>query len=530
MRPTPKKSHYTFNLRDLSKVVQGVLMIDRKGLPDRATLLRLWTHEASRVFHDRLIDETDKAWWYRLCEELFSTLFKEPWDPSYKECLFGNYMRREDKVYEEISDISKFHDTVATDYEVDFNIQEGSEKTLVYFKDALHHLSRLCRVVSQPRGNMLLVGVGGSGRQSLARIGVYMCDMKRYQIAITRAYGMNEFHVDLRRVLCDGGCENRPVAFIVSDSQIFNEQMVEDINNVLNTGEVPNLLESEDYERVLREVPVHAKKAGKQETRAVILAYFIQLVRDNVHIIFTMSPIGDAFRTRLRMFPSLVNCCTIDWYTKWPEDALLSVAGKAFRETPLGSDQLRSSICHMCVKVHRDVEIESEEFYEALRRRNYTTPTSYLSLIQSYQDMLAVRTEHLSTAKGRYQGGLNKLTNTAREVDDMKELLRKQQPQLVAASKNTDSLMVTIAEEQRIADGVSAEVAKEEAEASVKERNAKGIQDECQREVDKAMPAYNGALAALDSLSKDDITLLKTMGSPPALRHVAALFALSANL
>jgi dynein heavy chain len=45
-----------------------------------------------------------------------------------------------------------------------------------------------------------------------------------------------------------------------------------------------------------------------------------------------MSPIGDAFRTRLRMFPSLVNCCTIDWFSEWPDDALQSVAKQFLHE------------------------------------------------------------------------------------------------------------------------------------------------------------------------------------------------------
>lgn len=40
------------------------------------------------------------------------------------------------------------------------------------------------------------------------------------------------------------------------------------------------------------------------------------------------SPIGDDFRRRVRMFPSLVNCCTIDWFFEWPEDALATVATK----------------------------------------------------------------------------------------------------------------------------------------------------------------------------------------------------------
>eukprot|EP00756_Hemistasia_phaeocysticola_P037793 Hpha_TRINITY_DN16720_c2_g4::TRINITY_DN16720_c2_g4_i3::g.79638::m.79638/K10408/DNAH; dynein heavy chain, axonemal len=515
MRPTPKKSHYTFNLRDLSKVVQGILMIDKGGLPNKEALIRLWCHEATRVFHDRLVDEKDKSWWWRLCEEIYGDIFGERWNVAHKEVLFGSYMHRDDKIYEEVPDIQKYHEKVVNDYEVDYGIQEGSEKQLVYFKDALHHLSRICRVTSQPRGNLLLVGVGGSGRQSLARMGVFMCNCRFASIVITKNYGMNEFHENLRKVLCDGGCDNKPIAFLLSDSQIFNEQMVEDINNVLNTGEVPNLLENEDYERILREVRVHAKKAGKAETRPVLLAHFTQLVRDNVHIIFTMSPIGEAFRTRLRMFPSLVNCCTIDWYTKWPEDALLSVAERAFRDADLGSDEVRQAICKMCVKIHRDVEIESEEYYDALRRRNYTTPTSYLSLIDTYKEMLATRTAQLAEARSRYEGGLNKLKNTTQEVDEMKELLRTQQPELVKKAKNTQTLMVTIDQEKKEADIVASACAKEELETQAKKNEVQAKQDECQGEVDKAMPAFEAALAALKTLQKDDITLLKTMGSPP---------------
>ena len=53
---------------------------------------------------------------------------------------------------------------------------------------------------------------------------------------------------------------------------------------------------------------------------------FVDKVRDQLHIVLAMSPIGDAFRNRLRKFPSLVNCCTIDWFQSWPADALQVVA------------------------------------------------------------------------------------------------------------------------------------------------------------------------------------------------------------
>ncbi len=54
--------------------------------------------------------------------------------------------------------------------------------------------------------------------------------------------------------------------------------------------------------------------------------FFVSRVRTNLHLVICLSPIGEAFRTRLRMFPSLVNCCTIDWFSEWPEEALQSVA------------------------------------------------------------------------------------------------------------------------------------------------------------------------------------------------------------
>lgn len=56
-----------------------------------------------------------------------------------------------------------------------------------------------------------------------------------------------------------------------------------------------------------------------------VLAYFVSRCREKLHIILCLSPIGDAFRIRLRMYPSLVNCCTIDWFDEWPEDALEQV-------------------------------------------------------------------------------------------------------------------------------------------------------------------------------------------------------------
>merc|ERR1719215_664717 len=113
---------------------------------------------------------------------------------------------------------------------------------------------------------------------------------------------MNEWHDDIKRLLMKSGCTATNMVFLFSDTQIAKEAFLEEVSSILNTGEVPNLYANEDKLEI-------SEKCSK-----------------NLHIVICMSPIGAAFRNRLRAFPSLVNCCTIDWFHPWPSDALQSVA------------------------------------------------------------------------------------------------------------------------------------------------------------------------------------------------------------
>jgi dynein heavy chain len=107
---------------------------------------------------------------------------------------------------------------------------------------------------------------------------------------------------------------------------------------------------------------------------------FTERIRKNVHVILTMSPIGESFRVRLRMFPSLINCCTIDWYTSWPDDALNMVAKRFLQDLPI-DDNIKLKCVDLCQHFHISVCHASEEYWKYQRRRNYATPTSYLELI-----------------------------------------------------------------------------------------------------------------------------------------------------
>ena len=511
--PTPAKSHYTFNLRDFGKVIQGLLQASPNSVTDSDGFIRLFIHEVSRVFHDRLADDDDRKWWWATLMETVTKQFDVTWSSAYDSLLFGDFMRAENRMYEEVADIGAFQDKLA-DYQMSYNLDNNKEAELVFFRDAAHHIARICRICRQPRGNALLVGVGGSGRQSLTRLAAYICGMPLYQISISRTYGITEFRDDLKEALLESGCENKPVVFLLSDSQIVKEQFLEDVNNILNTGEVPNLMQSEDNDKIIEAMRKFVKAAGKQETRGVLLAQFTLQCRDNFHIVLTMSPVGDSLRRRLRMFPSLVNCTTIDWFSKWPADALNIVALRVLNKLPL-DEAMKHSLAKMCVRIHEDVQLSSVQFFDELRRHNYTTPTSYLELLNSYQKMLEEQGTIITAATKRLQGGLDKLQSTQVMVDDMKVMLTKMQPVLETAAKDTERMMIEVEQQQKEAEVIRTNSATEEKAAATIQIEADGVAAKCEAEVAKAMPIMEAAVAALDTINSSHINEIKSLKEPP---------------
>jgi dynein heavy chain len=95
------------------------------------------------------------------------------------------------------------------------------------------------------------------------------------------------------------------------------------------------LWKNEDQDIIANAMRPVLLSKGQQVTKLAMQTEFINRVRANLHLVICMSPIGDAFRTRLRMFPSLVNCCTIDWFSEWPQEALFSVARNYLTATGL---------------------------------------------------------------------------------------------------------------------------------------------------------------------------------------------------
>ncbi len=513
--PRPSTSHYTFNLRDLSKLFQGILQAHPNSLKTKEQVAMLWTHEGARVFCDRLVSSNDTSWFHMLQQDMLEQHFALSVDTlTVQEIVFTDIMAVEEGMYEQIFDLNALAHLLQ-DNLLDYNVEKNSEIDLVFFKDAIQHLLRVYRIIQQPRGNALLVGVGGSGRHSLVRLAAYIAGYACLEIEVTRNFKHSHFREALKQILLNTGCEGKPTVFLFSDTQILEESFLEDIHNILNSGEIVGLYEPEDMERIMKDVRPKVKELGLIETKDVIFRHFVNLIRENLHICLCMNPIGNAFRTRLRMFPSLVNNCTIDWYSEWPNDALFSVAKNILQDDVFVRESgMVDNICQLCVYIHTSVASYSTQFLNELRRHNYTTPTSYIELVKLYTKMLGKRHNHISSQLEKFRGGLKKLSEANESVGKLQGYLTEQKPILDQAVKDTASLAVQIEEEKKQADEVRKVVAQERLECQDFMEKTQVIRDDCQEELNKALPAFKLANDAVGALSPQHIYEIKSMKNP----------------
>nr|CCA18047.1 PREDICTED: dynein heavy chain 7 putative [Albugo laibachii Nc14] len=513
--PTPARSHYTFNLRDLSKVFQGISQGTPQTVHDVDDLIRLWSHECLRVFSDRLINGQDRRWFYKAMEETVSKCFHLEYQAvlgSNRTLLYGNFSSESDerKTYVDLSDRQLVQRMMEASLE-EYNATKSSRMGLVLFQNAIEHIARISRIIHQPYGHALVVGMGGSGRRSLTILASYMAKYQLIQLEMARAYGLTEWKTDLKRVLHLSGIQNLPTVFLLSDAQIVQECFLDDVNALLNTGEVSSLWSLEELGQIQDALEAVVTAEGAFDA----YSFFVSRCRSNLHIVLALSPDGEDFRRRLRMFPSFVNCCTIDWFTKWPKEALLSVASHSLRQIPDLSSELETQLADCCMSMQKCVIEIATEYHQRLNRQCYITPASYLDFLHTFSRLLHNTRDHISSRSKRYGTGLSKLVETAQQVEQMQIELEALQPQLTIATTETDALLQNISHQQDEANWTKNIVASEEQLCNEQAAKANSIKTSCESELALAIPALENALQALQTLTKGDITEIKAMKKPP---------------
>ncbi|KAL4687709.1 hypothetical protein H8959_019837 [Pygathrix nigripes] len=514
--PTAIKFHYVFNLRDLSNIFQGLLFSTAEVLKTPLDLVRLWLHEAERVYGDKMVDEKDQETLHRVTMASTKKFFDDLGDELLfaKPNIFCHFAQGiGDPKYVPVTDVAPLN-KLLVDVLDSYN-EINAVMNLVLFEDAVAHICRINRILESPRGNALLVGVGGSGKQSLSRLAAYISGLDVFQITLKKGYGIPDLKVDLAAQYIKAAVKNVPSVFLMTDSQVAEEQFLVLINDLLASGEIPGLFMEDEVENIVSSMRPQVKTLGMNDTREACWKFFIEKVRRQLKVILCFSPVGSVLRVRARKFPAVVNCTAIDWFHEWPEDALVSVSARFLEETEGIPREVKASISFFMSYVHTTVNEMSRVYLATERRYNYTTPKTFLEQIKLYQNLLAKKRTELVAKIERLENGLMKLQSTASQVDDLKAKLAIQEAELKQKNESADKLIQVVGIETEKVSKEKAIADEEEVKVEVINKNVTEKHKACEADLAKAEPALLAAQEALDTLNKNNLTELKSFGSPP---------------
>ncbi|XP_049715501.1 dynein axonemal heavy chain 9 isoform X2 [Elephas maximus indicus] len=523
--PTAIKFHYVFNLRDFANIFQGILFSSVECVKSTQDLVKLYLHESNRVYRDKMVEEKDFDLFDKIQTEVMKKIFDDIEETMEQTQNLNMYCHFANGIGEpKYMPVQSWELLTQTLVEALENHNEvNTVMDLVLFEDAMRHICHINRILESPRGNALLVGVGGSGKQSLTRLAAFISSMDVFQITLRKGYHIPDFKVDLAGLCLKAGVKNLSTVFLMTDAQVADERFLVLINDLLASGEIPDLYSDDEVENIISNVKNEVKSQGLVENRENCWKFFIDRVKRQLKVTLCFSPVGNKLRIRSRKFPAIVNCTAINWFHEWPQQALESVSLRFLQNTENIEPTVKESISKFMAFVHTSVNQTSQSYLSNEQRYNYTTPKSFLEFIRLYQSLLRRNGKELRSKMERLENGLLKLHSTSTQVDDLKAKLATQEVELKQKNEDADKLIQVVGVETDKMSKEKAIADEEEQKVALIMLEVKQKQKDCEEDLAKAEPALTAAQAALNTLNKTNLTELKSFGSPPsAVSNVSA--------
>jgi dynein heavy chain 1 len=528
---TPKiQPQYFYSPRELSRWVRGiyeaVASMDQ-GLT-KEELTRIWTHEGLRLFSDRLVDKDDASWCHDMIDEVAKKWFAGvDFDVALKRPLYySTWLSKETRKV----DREELKEFLAARLRVFY--EEELDVPLVIFDEVLEHILRIDRVLRQPMGHLLLAGDAGAGKTVLSKFVAWMNGLNIFQIKAHSRYGMDSFYEDLRLVMRRVGVDGEKICFIFDESNALSAGFTEAMNALLASGEVPGLFEGDSYTSLMNEIRDSAMKDGViLDSEEELWARFTNVVKKNLHVVFTMNPSGGDWKNRSTTSPALFNRCVVDWFGTWGSKAMGEV-GKDFtlrldmgdaesvggswgigEGAPImdrvaevfdGSGGLRQAVVAALVDFHLIAKEIAEDAtnHPSCITRTFLSPRDYLTLIQNFIACLNKRRADVEEEQLHVNAGLQKLQQTQENVAELKTSLGETTRVLKEKEALANEKLVQMVGEQNLAEKRKEEAEKFQQEVLQQQTEIDKRKREAEEDLEGAEPALQAAKDAVSGIKK----------------------------
>ena len=530
---------YIYSPRELSRWVRAMYEamepLDTMSAED---LVRLWGHEALRLFQDRLIDQEYKEWCSKMVDTVAARNFP---GVDVNECLkrpilYSQWIK---KTYQS-TDREVLREFVAARLKVFY--EEELDVPLVIFDEVLDHVLRIDNVLRHPMGHLLLVGESGTGKTVLTKFVAWMNGLSIFQIKANNRYTLEQFDDDLRSLLRRVGVEGEKICFIFDESNALSSAFLERMNALLASGEIPGLFEGDERSQLMgacRE-SFNQREGLVLDSEDELYRRFTRVIQRNLHVVFTMNPSSSDFENRCTTSPALFNRCVVDWFGTWSMDALAQVAHEFTCRIDTGYTQydapelnapetlllvkeviksetitLNEALVAALVTMHHSAKTTVIRHGKTSGRQHYLSPRDFLDLIHKFTTTEEEKRTALEDQQTHVRTGLQKLLETQDQVAELnKELNAKNEilrvKDLEANQKLSQMVEKQNEAEQRkhIAETLTVELKEQNEEIRVRK-------DTVERELSEAEPALMSAKQSVQNIRKTQLDEVRALARPP---------------
>lgn len=497
--PVPEKSHYIFDLNDIAKLMDGCLLLPKELSDNKKMYTRIWVHECLRVFSDRLVAPEDSNTLFEKIKHCVKTIFRENFDSAFehlgkvdgfvteynlRNLTFGDFIEVEGKkCYQEIISFDEFSKQGVQIMDEFVSVNPSEKTDFIFFKYTMENVCKICRVFSQPAGNIILLGEGGTGREYAARAAAVMKKAKFFSPPISNSFTFMQWRDQIKILLKEAGANGTCCVFFITSEILENEDFLQDINTLLTNGEIEDIFSGEEKHVLTDQMYQYMKEnkleTDKELTPAELYSRFIKRCMTNFHMVFKLEE-GKQFDHLIRTYPEFQNKSVLCYFTEWPDDALQKSAELIFEDLPV-SRELRRDIIQFSKEFYFIAKQKALDLRTERGQNIEISPSSYLGFIRFFSELYQNKHSEVSYQRKNYDGAIMKYDAIQSEIETLETDLVDLESQAVTLKEELQSI-----EEKREKEGVKLQQLTEDlVEEEKKVAVEQGKLDEIQEDVDK---------------------------------------------
>ena len=204
-----------------------MMFMNSETVKSKQDYLNLLVHESSRVYADKFVDLDDVNRFNNILKDTITQKIPQEGPETVKDMqnfdrpiLYSHFSQNlTEKKYSRPDDWPGIHKNLIEALDV-YN-ESNAAMNLVLFEDAIKYVCQINRILESPRGNALLIGVGGSGKQSLAKLAASLAGLDVFQITLRKGYSMSDLKADIMELCLKVTVKNTPTMFLITDSQVI---------------------------------------------------------------------------------------------------------------------------------------------------------------------------------------------------------------------------------------------------------------------------------------------------------------------